>query len=62
MGTLDNPEGSVTKRQIKLIDTTGYSISQLETAYNDNYAAKGWQIKQIVTIESKVYVLAEREV
>jgi hypothetical protein len=62
MGTLDQPTGSNTQRKIQLIDTTGYTPSQLVDAYNDNYGAKGWRIIQIVTLASKIYVLVEREV
>lgn len=61
MGTLDNPTGSSVLRKIKMIDTTGYTISQLETAYNTNYGAQGWRIIQIVTVGSKTYILAEKE-
>ena len=62
MGTLDNPEGSVSKKQIAIIDTTGHSIAEFTDIYNNNYAAKGWSIKQILTLNSKVYILAEREI
>ena len=61
MGSLDQPTGSNVARKIKLIDTTGYTISQLETAYNDTYGVKGWRFIQIVQIGSKNYVLAEKE-
>jgi len=62
MGTLDNPEGSVSKKQIAIIDTTGHSVSEFTDIYNDNYAAKGWAIKQIFIFNSKLYILAEREI
>ena len=62
MGTLDQSVGSSSQRQIKMIDTTGYTVSQFENAYNTNYGAKGWRIIQIVTIGNKTYILAEREV
>lgn len=61
MGTLDQPTGTNVVRKIKFIDTTGYTISQLENAYNTNYAAKGWRIIQAITIGSKNYVIAEQE-
>ena len=61
MGTLDSATGVTTKRRIKIIDTTGYTIQQLEDAYNNNYADKGWRIVQIVALGGKNYVLAEKE-
>lgn len=61
MGTLDGSNASETRRKIKIIDTTGYTPSQLETAYNTNYGAKGWRIIQVVTIGTKLYVIAEKE-
>ena len=61
MGTLDAPTGSVVKRTIKIIDTTGYTIAQLETAYNTNYGSKGWRIVQVFAIGNKNYILAEKE-
>ena len=44
-----------------MIDTTGYTIQQLEDAYNNLYADKGWRIVQIVVLGNKNYVLAEKE-
>lgn len=61
MGTLDSASASTTKRRIKIIDTTGYTIQQLEDAYNNLYADKGWRIVQIVALGGKNYVLAEKE-
>ena len=61
MGTLDSAAASTTKRRIKIIDTTGYTIQQLEDAYNNLYADKGWRIVQIAAIGGKNYVLAEKE-
>lgn len=61
MGTLDQPTGTSVVRKIKIIDTTGYTPEQLETAYNTNYGAKGWRIIQIVALGSKNYVIAEKE-
>ena len=60
MGTLD-PTASSVKRRIKIIDTTGYTIQQLEDTYNNNYAEKGWRLIQIVALGNKNYVLAEKE-
>ena len=60
MGTLDGTSSSTTKRRIKIIDTTGYTIQQLEDAYNDNYADKGWRIVQVFEAGGKLYVLAEK--
>jgi hypothetical protein len=61
MGTLDNPTGTTVVRKIKLIDTTGYTPAQLETAYNTDYGAKGWRVIQVVALGAKTYVLAEKE-
>ena len=61
MGTLDSQTGITTKRRIKIIDTTGYTIQQLEDAYNTNYADKGWRIVQIAQLGNNNYVLAEKE-
>ena len=61
MGTLD-PTASSVKRRIKIIDTTGYTIQQLEDVYNTNYAEKGWRIIQIVALGNENYLIAEREV
>jgi hypothetical protein len=60
MGSMDQ-YGTSVKRKIKIVDTTGYTIAQLETAYNTNYGAKGWRLIGFVTISSKVYIVAEKE-
>jgi len=62
MGTLDRISGCNTKRKIKLIDITEYTITQFENNYNSNYGDKGWRIIQIITLNDKNYVLAEKEV
>jgi len=60
MGSMDQ-YGTSVKRTIKVVDTTGYTAAQLETAYNTNYGAKGWRLIGFVTISSKLYVVAEKE-
>lgn len=60
MGTLDS-NATVVKRKIAIIDTTGYTPAQLETAYNTNYGTKGWRIIQVVALGGKNYVIAEKE-
>ena len=60
--SLDAQPGGTSARKIKFIDTTGYTIAQLEDAYNTNYGAKGWRIIQVVAIGENNYVVAEREV
>ena len=62
MGSLDKPQGTTVARKITLIDTTGYTPTQLEDAYNTNYGENGWRIIQIVQLSTKLYVLAEKEV
>ena len=61
MGTLDQPDGAVSKRRIKVVDLTGLTIAQIESQYNTNYGAKGWRIVQIFPIGNKNYLLAEKE-
>jgi hypothetical protein len=61
MGTIDKAQSSTTRRRIKILDTTGYTIQQLEDAYNNLYADKGWRIIQIAQLGTKTYVLAEKE-
>ena len=46
------------EKEIKLLDVTGKSATQIENAYNSSNA--GWDIKQIIQIGSKVFILAER--
>jgi len=61
MGTLDNPTGSVVGRKIKFVDVSGYTPSQIENAYNDNYGTKGWRIIQVLEVGTKRYIVAEKE-
>jgi hypothetical protein len=49
------------KREIKIVDLTGKTALQLETAFNNNYGPLGWKIIQIVALGSKNYLIAERE-
>ena len=60
MGTLD-PVAANIRRKIKIIDTTGYTPSQLETVYNTNYGEKGWRMIGFVTVANKLYIVAEKE-
>ncbi len=60
MGTLDSPAGNV-KRKIKVVDVSGLSAAQIESAYNTNYGQKGWRIIQIVVLGGNPYVIAEKE-
>jgi hypothetical protein len=62
MGTMDQPTGSVTKRQIKVVDLSGLTISQIESTYNTNYGQKGWRIVQFFIVSNKNYILCEKEV
>ena len=61
MGSLDQPAGSVIVRKIKFVDVTGYTPTQIENAYNDNYGKLGWRIIQVIEVGSKRYVIAEKE-
>lgn len=62
MGSLDSPEGSKTKREIKIVDLTGLTINQIENNYNNNYGLLGWRIVQIIELGGTRYLLAEREI
>jgi len=61
MGSLDKPVGSDVKRKIKIVDASGQTAAQLENAYNTNYGQKGWRLIGFVTISSKIYIVAEKE-
>ena len=50
------------KRQIKIVDITGLTAAQIETAYNNNYGNIGWRIIQAIVIGAKTYIIAEREI
>ena len=62
MGTLDQTSGSTSKRQIKIVDLTGLTPSQIESSYNTNFGIKGWRIIQIVALGGKNYLIAEKEI
>lgn len=62
MGTLDQSTGSSVSRKIKIVDLSGMTISQIESAYNTNYGTKGWRIVQFFIVSNKNYILCEREV
>jgi hypothetical protein len=62
MGSLDQVQGSAMKRQIKVVDITGNTATQIETAFNTNYGNLGWRIIQVVVIGAKTYLLAEKEI
>ena len=62
MGSLDQVQGSGIKRKIKFIDVTGKTPAQLEGYYNGNYGDKGWRIIQMLEYNSKLWVVAEKEV
>ena len=61
MGTLDQPTESNVVRKIKFVDVTGYTPTQVESVYNNNYGARGWRIIQVLEIANKRYVIAEKE-
>lgn len=61
MGTLDQSVGSNVSRKIKFVDVTGYTPTQVENAYNNDYGSKGWRIVQAIVINSKTYIIAEKE-
>lgn len=61
MGTLDGSIGSSVKRQIKLVDVTGFTVTQIENAFNNNWGVKGWRIVQAIIIGTKTYIISEKE-
>jgi len=62
MGSLDRVIGSGIKRQIAVVDITGNTAAQIETAFNSNYGAKGWRIIQAIVIGAKTFLMAEKEI
>ena len=48
MSSLDQPQGNLVKREIKIIDLSGLSTSQIEDEFNNNWGKKGWRIVQII--------------
>lgn len=61
MGSLDQTPGANVKRKIKIVNVTGNTPAQIETAFNDNWGNKGWRIVQIVVIGANTYIVAEKE-
>ena len=62
MGSLDQSDGSVVARKIKIVDLSGMTISQIESSYNTDYGTKGWRIIQFFIVSNKNYILCEKEV
>lgn len=62
MGTLDKSNGSFVVRQIKVVDITNNTPTQIESAFNNNWGLKGWRIVQIVVLGTSRYLLAEKEI
>ena len=50
------------KKEIKIVDLTGLTPAQIESAFNTNYGLKGWRIIQVVALGSKNYLIAEKEI
>ena len=50
------------KREIKIVDVTGFTPEQIESSFNTNYGQVGWRIIQIVALGNKNYLIAEREI
>ena len=50
------------KREIKIVDVTGFTPEQIESSFNTNFGQLGWRTIQIVTLGTKNYLIAEREV
>lgn len=61
MGSLDQTKGSGVKRKIKIVNVTGNTPAQIETAFNDTWGSKGWRIVQVFTIGVNTFLLADKE-
>ena len=61
MGTLDGSTASNVIRKIEIVDLTGKTPAQIETAFNTDYGLIGWRIVQIVALGGKNYLVAEKE-
>lgn len=61
MGSLDQPTGTAVKREINIFDVSGKTVPQIEAAYNNNYGQKGWRIISMLVLNSKPYIVCERE-
>lgn len=61
-GSLNKSEGSGIKRQIKIVNITGNTVTQMENAFNNNYGNKGWRIVQVIVIGANTYLIAEKEI
>ena len=57
MGSLENN----VSRKVKFVDVTGYTPTQIENKFNDDYGSKGWRLIQIYDKGTKTYIMAERE-
>ena len=62
MPSLDQPTGSTVKREIKLVDATGFNASQIETEFNNNWGSIGWRIVQAIVLGSNTFIILEREI
>jgi len=62
MGSLSKSPGATVKREIKLVDATGFNASQIETEFNDNWGSVGWRIIQAIILGSKTFLILEKEV
>jgi len=50
------------RRQIKIVEVTGFTPPQITTEFNTNWGPKGWRIVQVVVISSKTYLIADKEI
>lgn len=50
------------KRELKLVDVTGKTASEVEDFYNVNAGPVGWRVIQIIEIGSSRFIVADREV
>lgn len=62
MGSLSLRQGSSVKRQIKILNITGNTTTQMENAFNNTYGVKGWRVVQVVVVGANTYMIAEREI
>jgi hypothetical protein len=62
MNSLGKTTGSSVKRKIAVVNITGNTPAQIETAFNTNYGNKGWRIIQVIVIGANTYLIAEKEI
>jgi len=50
------------KKEIKIVDVTGNTTTQIETAFNNNFGNIGWRIIEIKDIGTSRFIVLERDI